>query len=134
MSLGAVPVVVPFHVTPRIHHVQVAGPPGCEPEARSFYGELLGFVEVPKPPHLARRGGVWFDLGQGQLHVGIDPEFRPAPKGHPAFEIGRLDELRARLTARGVRTWEDEPLPGYRRFYANDPFGNRIELLERADG
>ncbi|HTP56339.1 MAG TPA: VOC family protein [Thermoplasmata archaeon] len=131
MSLGAVRHLVPFPVTPRIHHVQVAAPPGSEPAARAFYGELLGFVELPKPPHLARRGGVWFDLEHGQLHVGIDPEFRPARKGHPAFEVARLDELRARLTARGVRTWDDEPLPGFRRFYADDPFGNRVELLER---
>lgn len=115
----------------RLHHVQIAAPPGGEEAARGFFGDLLGLAEIPKPPRLARRGGVWFQCGDRELHVGVDAEFRPARKAHPAFEVSDLDRLRARLEAAGVQTWEDERLPGYRRFYTTDPFGNRIEFLER---
>lgn len=118
----------------RIHHVLLAAPPGSEAEARRFFGELLGWREIPKPPNLARRGGVWFELGVQQLHVGIEAEFRPAEKAHPAFEVEDLAALRERLRAAGVATWEDEPYPGRERFYVRDPFGNRLEFLgpERA--
>ena len=85
--------------------------------------------EVAKPPHLAARGGLWLQLGDSQLHVGVEPEFRPAEKAHPAFEVEDFDGLRARLAARGVETWDDAPYPGRRRFYARDPFGNRLEFL-----
>ncbi len=85
--------------------------------------------EIPKPSNLERRGGVWFELGETQLHVGIENEFRPAEKAHPAFEVDDLPSLRARLTAAGVVTWEDEPYPGRERFYTRDPFGNRLEFL-----
>ncbi len=113
----------------RLHHVLLASPPGSEGEARRFFGELLGLAEVPKPASLARRGGVWFELEDGQLHIGIEREFRPAEKAHPAFAVPDLAALRRRLIAAGVETWEDEPFPGRDRFYARDPFGNRLEFL-----
>ena len=85
--------------------------------------------EIPKPANLGGRGGAWFELGETQLHVGIEKEFRPAEKAHPAFEVDDLPGLRARLTAAGIATWEDEPYPGRERFYTRDPFGNRLEFL-----
>ncbi|HTP54013.1 MAG TPA: VOC family protein [Thermoplasmata archaeon] len=115
----------------RLQHVQIAAPPGSELAARAFFVDLLGMTEVPKPPNLAKRGGIWLDLDGSQLHVGIDPAFRPAEKAHPAFEVDDLDALRRRLTDRGVATWEDEVYPGRRRFYARDPWGNRLEFLSR---
>jgi catechol 2,3-dioxygenase-like lactoylglutathione lyase family enzyme len=114
-----------------LHHVQVAAPPGCEEAARGFYGRLLGLAELPKPAGLAARGGVWFALGDQQLHVGVDAEFRPARRAHPALLVRGLDVLRRRLEAAGVPTRDDEPIEGFRRFHAEDPWGNRVELLER---
>ena len=112
-----------------VDHVQVAAPPGCEPAARAFYGELLGLPEVEKPEPLRARGGAWFAVGAQQLHVGVEADFAPARKAHPALRADDLDALAARLTAAGhVISW-DEALPGERRFYVADPFGNRLELL-----
>lgn len=116
--------------SPRIHHVQVAIPPGGEERARRFYGTLLGLAEVPKPAALQARGGVWFATGNVQLHLGVDADFRPARKAHVALEVRDLQSLRAHLDEAGYRTGEDEPLPGYQRCYVADPFGNRTELLE----
>ena len=113
-----------------VHHVQLAAPPGCEPAARAFYGELLGLSEVPKPDALRARGGVWFAAGDQQLHVGVEADFRPARKAHPALLVRDLPALVAQLAAAGVELVDDEPLPGYDRVYAYDPFGNRLELLE----
>jgi len=95
---------------------------------------VLCLREIPKPPHLARRGGVWFELEGIQLHLGIETGFRAAEKAHPAFEVEDLPALQARLREAGFETWEDEPFPGRDRFYTRDPFGNRIEFLgpERA--
>jgi catechol 2,3-dioxygenase-like lactoylglutathione lyase family enzyme len=106
----------------RLDHVQVAAPAGCEEAARAFYGGVLGMREVEKPPALAARGGVWFE----QLHVGVEEGFAPARKAHPAFRVDDLDALAARI---GDVQW-DEAIPGVRRFYAHDPFGNRLEFLE----
>lgn len=117
-----------------LHHLQLAMPPGGEARARAFYGELLGLPELPKPPNLAARGGCWFRLGERELHLGVEPDFRPARKAHPAMLVADLAALRARLEAAGVPTREDEPLPGYHRFYADDPFGNRLEFLQPARG
>ena len=113
-----------------LHHVQLAMPRGREAEARAFYGELLGLPEVPKPPNLAARGGCWFRVGDRELHLGVEEEFRPARKAHPALLVSDLATLRQRLVAAGVTVRDDEPLTGFRRFYAEDPFGNRLELLE----
>jgi len=113
----------------RLHHVLLAAPPGSETAARAFFQDLLGMHEIPKPANLGGRGGAWFELGETQLHVGIEKEFRPAEKAHPAFEVDDLPGLRARLTAAGIATWEDEPYPGRERFYTRDPFGNRLEFL-----
>jgi catechol 2,3-dioxygenase-like lactoylglutathione lyase family enzyme len=109
-----------------LDHVQVAAPPGCEEAARAFYGELLGLEEVEKPEPLRGRGGVWFK----QLHVGVEEDFRPARKAHPALRVSDIDALATRLTSRGNAVEWDEALPGIRRFYTSDPWGNRVELLE----
>ncbi len=116
-----------------IHHVQMAIPAGGEERARRFYGEMLGLPELTKPAHLRRRGGVWFATGTLPLHLGVDPAFQPAAKAHVAFHISGLMTLRRKLEAAGYPTVDDAPLPGYQRFYVNDPFGNRVELLEPAD-
>ena len=117
-----------------LHHVQVAAPPGCEQEARSFYGDLLQLRELEKPPLLAVRGGCWFSLGDGELHVGVEDPFRPAAKAHPALRVGSvadLEELAAALALQGKAvTWADDAeIPGQRRFHVNDPWGNRLELV-----
>jgi catechol 2,3-dioxygenase-like lactoylglutathione lyase family enzyme len=112
-----------------IDHVQVAGPPGCEAAARAFYGRLLGLRELPKPPELAARGGVWFALGRQQLHVGVEDDFRPARKAHPAFTCADPDALAATLEASGAPVSWDGAIPGVRRFYTADPFGNRLEIV-----
>ncbi len=109
----------------RLDHVQVAAPPGCEAEARRFYGELLGLAEVAKPEPLRARGGVWFE----HLHVGVEVEFSPARKAHPALRADDLDTLAERLAAAGAPVEWDESLPGVRRFYTADPWGNRVELM-----
>jgi catechol 2,3-dioxygenase-like lactoylglutathione lyase family enzyme len=114
----------------RIDHVQLAMPPGQEEEARAFYGDVLGISEVPKPPHLAKRGGCWFEQGALKVHLGVESEFKPARKAHPAFIVSDLGALVTRLQTRGYRVVEDEPLDGYNRRYVDDPFGNRIELME----
>lgn len=117
----------------RIDHVQVAMPEGGEDEARRFYAGLLGLAEVPKPSSLARRGGAWFAGGEGvRVHLGVEKDFRPARKAHPAFIVDGLQDLAARLRAAGFDVAADEPLPGFDRLYAADPFGNRIELMEPA--
>lgn len=113
-----------------IDHVQLAMPAGGEPEARHFYGELLGISEVPKPLHLAGRGGCWFEDGQVKLHLGVEQVFTPARKAHPALIVSDLKALAAAIAESGFRVIDDEPLEGYIRVYADDPFGNRIELME----
>jgi catechol 2,3-dioxygenase-like lactoylglutathione lyase family enzyme len=114
----------------KIDHVQIAAPKGCEAAARQFYGEILGMREVEKPETLRGRGGGWFQCGDQQLHVGVETEFRAAKKAHPAFAVKDLDALRQRLASRGVKITEDDALPGVQRFYAEDPWGNRLEFLE----
>ncbi len=115
----------------RLDHVQIAAPPGCEPEARRFFGEILGLAEIEKPEPLRDRGGVWFAVGHHQLHVGVEPEFRPARKAHPAFAVPAADlgALADRLTESGSDVVWDSSLPDQRRFYCRDPWGNRLELL-----
>jgi catechol 2,3-dioxygenase-like lactoylglutathione lyase family enzyme len=113
-----------------LHHVQLAMPGGGEDEARRFYSGILGLAEVPKPSNLAARGGCWFQLGDRELHLRVEQPFVAARKAHPALLVKDLYGVRQRFEHSGVRTREDEPLLGYRRFYADDPFGNRLEFLE----
>ncbi|MCL6452390.1 MAG: VOC family protein [Alicyclobacillus sp.] len=113
-----------------IDHVQLAGPAGCEDEARRFFGEILGMEELEKPEDLRKRGGVWFRCGSHQLHIGIDPNFTPAKKAHPAIHVENITALKERLLRYGIPVTEDELLPGADRFYVDDPFGNRMEFLE----
>ncbi|MFT9598020.1 VOC family protein [Mesobacillus sp.] len=114
-----------------IDHIQLAAPEGSENEARIFFGNILGFEEIEKPAELKKRGGAWFQFGNCQIHVGIEDPFVPARKAHPAFEIDNLEELKKHLASREVEYIEDDKLPGANRIYLHDPFGNRIELLER---
>jgi catechol 2,3-dioxygenase-like lactoylglutathione lyase family enzyme len=110
--------------------VQLAMPPGMEQAAREFYQGLLAIPEVPKPPELAERGGAWFERGALKIHLGVEAEFRPARKAHPALLVSDLETLISRLKAHDVQVIEDDPLEGYLRVYVDDPFGNRIELVE----
>ena len=112
-----------------IDHVQLAAPPGCEAAAREFFGVLLGLDELQKPPALRARGGAWFRCGAQQIHIGVEEGFSPARKAHPAFQVEAYDALLARLREAGIEVTEDDALPGVRRGYVEDPFGNRLELL-----
>jgi catechol 2,3-dioxygenase-like lactoylglutathione lyase family enzyme len=112
-----------------IDHVQLAMPPGEEERARGFYRDLLGMVEIPKPPDLAKRGGCWFASGDVQLHLGAEADFRPAKKAHPAMRCHDYEGLTSRLRAAGIEMVEDENIPGVRRCHVFDPVGNRLELI-----
>jgi catechol 2,3-dioxygenase-like lactoylglutathione lyase family enzyme len=113
-----------------IEHVQLAMPAGMEQAAREFYEQLLGIPEVPKPPELAKRGGAWFERGSLKVHLGVESDFRPAHKAHPAFLVRDLAALITRLKEHKIPVTDDDSLPGYLRVYVADPFGNRIELME----
>lgn len=115
-----------------IDHVQLAAPEGCEAEAREFFHTILGWPEIPKPEPLRKRGGVWFECGNHQVHIGVQQDFVPAKKAHPAFHEDNLDELRDHLQQHQVHIIDDEARAeeGLRRFYIQDPFGNRLEFLE----
>jgi catechol 2,3-dioxygenase-like lactoylglutathione lyase family enzyme len=113
-----------------LHHVQVAAPRGSEEVLRRFYGDVLGMTEVPKPPDLAGRGGVWFRTGALELHLGVEDDFRPAGKAHPGLLVADLPAYVDGLAAHGVPVEWDDAFPGYRRCYLRDPYGNRLELLE----
>ena len=114
-----------------LDHVQLAAPPNCEEAAREFYGGILGFDELSKPEQLAGRGGVWFRCGTKQVHVGVQEDFVPATKAHPAFRVGSLEALREHLISCGVAVAEGEPMEEMVHLYVQDPFGNRLEFLER---
>jgi catechol 2,3-dioxygenase-like lactoylglutathione lyase family enzyme len=114
-----------------IHHVQVAAPPNVEDRLRAFYTDVLGWTELEKPPLLAKRGGCWFKVpGEGELHVGVEADFRPARKAHPAFVVD-VDATAAALEAADYPvTWADPAeIPGRRRFHTQDAVGNRLEFL-----
>ncbi|WP_232660868.1 VOC family protein [Pseudonocardia sp. TRM90224] len=113
-----------------LHHTQLAMPGGAEAAARAFYVDALGMTEIAKPPALAARGGVWFRAGGVELHLGVEPDFRPARKAHPGILVTDIDGLAARLTAAGTTPQWDDGFPGHRRFYAVDAFGNRLEFLQ----
>jgi hypothetical protein len=114
-----------------IDHVQLAIPPGGEDAARAFYAGLLGLVEVPKPPEMAVRGGAWFENETVRVHVGVEADFVPAKKAHPAFVVEGLDVLLAACAAHAITPRPAEGVGGFRRFHIDDPFGNRIEIMEK---
>ena len=114
-----------------VDHVQLAIPPGGEDRARAFYVDVLGLSELLKPPGLAARGGAWFTSGAVNVHLGVDPEFRPTVKAHPAFQVADLATIEERARRAGAKITADEPLPGFARIFVYDPFGNRIELMKK---
>ncbi|WP_219835170.1 VOC family protein [Paenibacillus sp. R14(2021)] len=115
-----------------IDHVQLAAPAGCETKARAFFAELLGWPELVKPESLRQRGGVWFQCGAQQVHIGVQPDFSPAKKAHPAFAVAHIDALREHLLRNGISVMRDDARSdeGVQRFFADDPFGNRLEFIE----
>lgn len=113
-----------------LHHVQLAMPRGREEEARAFFGGVLGMVEIDKPPVLAGRGGAWFRDGGVEIHLGVEEAFVPARKAHPGLVVSDLDEAARRVATTGQDVTWDADFPGFRRFYAHDPFGNRLEFLQ----
>jgi catechol 2,3-dioxygenase-like lactoylglutathione lyase family enzyme len=115
-----------------INHVQLAIPAGEEEKAREFYINVLGFSEIQKPPELAKRGGAWFQSGIVQLHLGVEADFKPARKAHPAFLVDDLAALITQIQNAGYETDTSQPpLDGYQRAHVFDPFGNRIELMKK---
>jgi catechol 2,3-dioxygenase-like lactoylglutathione lyase family enzyme len=113
-----------------LDHVQLAMPPGKEPEAEAFYSGLLGFTRLPKPEPMAQRGGCWFSSGAASVHLGVEAEFRPAQKAHPALVVRDLAGLTAALQAAGVEVRPNPDRPDGAGGYVDDPFGNRIELID----
>lgn len=113
-----------------VEHVQLAMPDGGEPVARKFYRDLLGLREVPKPAELQGRGGAWFESSHIKIHLGIEKDFRPAKKAHPALLVSGIEQLQQTLKNEAVTIEDGEQIEGYTRFFAFDPFGNRIEFLE----
>jgi catechol 2,3-dioxygenase-like lactoylglutathione lyase family enzyme len=119
-------ITVPFTA---IDHVQLAMPVGGEDAARQFYADLLGMAEIPKPAELVKRGGCWFESGVVQVHLGVEKDFRPAKKAHPALRCRDYAAFVLRLSKAGVEVNERGDIPGVRRCHIHDPFGNRIELI-----
>ncbi|MEU8462486.1 VOC family protein [Streptomyces sp. NPDC029003] len=113
-----------------LDHVQLAAPAGSEAALRAYYVDVLGMTEVPKPAVLAARGGCWFAAGTVRLHLGIEEDFRPARKAHPGLRVTGIEDHARRLRAAGAEVVWDGDLPGHRRFYSEDPVGNRLEFLE----
>ncbi|MGM0884565.1 MAG: VOC family protein [Bacillota bacterium] len=117
-----------------IDHVQLAAPEGCERESRTFFVDLLGWIEIPKPENLKKRGGLWFQCGTHQVHIGVQKDFVPATKAHPGFHVQNIKALRDYLIRNNIPVIDDVERAdeGVLRFYLNDPFGNRLEFLEWA--
>jgi len=118
----------------RIDHILLAMPAGRENDARAFYRDMLGIPEIVKPPQLASRGGCWFEAAEVKVHLGVEKDFAPARKAHPAFIVDDLAALAGKLEHAGYRLAGDTPLEGYDRIFVDDPFGNRIELLQPLSG
>jgi catechol 2,3-dioxygenase-like lactoylglutathione lyase family enzyme len=114
----------------RLDHVQLAIPQGAEDLCRAFYAGLLGMREVQKPLALAKRGGLWLESGSVRIHLGVEEDFLPARKAHPAIAVADLDALAGLLSEAGYEPAWDDAIPGVRRFYIQDPVGNRIEFME----
>ncbi|HEY1888767.1 MAG TPA: VOC family protein [Steroidobacteraceae bacterium] len=114
-----------------LDHVQLAMPTGGEDRARAFYGAVLELPEKPKPPQLAARGGCWFESDAVKIHLGVEQDFRPSAKAHPGLLVAELDGLLTRCREGGFHATEPELIEGTRRAFVRDPFGNRIELMER---
>jgi catechol 2,3-dioxygenase-like lactoylglutathione lyase family enzyme len=117
-----------------LDHVQITAPKGCEAEARRFFGQLLGLKEIEKPESLRSRGGCWFKVGSRQLHIGVEEAFRPSQKAHPAFAVSDIEKLFAVLSQNRIHCVWDQEMKGVRRFYANDPWGNRLEFTGPSAG
>ena len=115
-----------------LDHVQLAMPPGGEAAAVGFYQDLLGLEQRPKPPALEARGGCWFSNGAVSVHLGVEPGFVPARKAHPALVVDGFEALVELLASAGHPVRPDAEVPGVRRGYVDDPFGNRIEIIEAA--
>lgn len=113
-----------------LDHVQLAAPPGSEHILRGYYRDTLGMAEIPKPPALAARGGCWFAAADVQLHIGAETGFHPARKAHPGIRVTGIEAFARRLAEHGAPVSWDGDLPGHRRFYSQDPVGNRLEFLE----
>jgi catechol 2,3-dioxygenase-like lactoylglutathione lyase family enzyme len=113
-----------------LDHVQLAMPAGGEDTAEAFYAGLLGLTRIPKPEPMAQRGGCWFGSGPVAVHLGVDPDFRPARKAHPALRVRNLGELEARLRSAGIEVRPNSDQPAGAGAYVDDPFGNRIELID----
>ena len=113
-----------------IDHVQLAAPPHNASLAKAFYSDKLGFKEIPKPDNLTLKGGLWFQIGKQQLHIGVENNFSPAKKAHPAFAVHNATEVRKNLELQEVEIIYGDELEGADRFYIYDPFGNRIEIIE----
>jgi predicted enzyme related to lactoylglutathione lyase len=114
-----------------IDHVQIAIPAASESRARAFYSGILGFTEIEKPVQMAERKSIWFAAGAVNLHLGIEPDFTPAKRAHPAFVVEGLDGILAACDHAGIMTKPDTSFNGFRRVHVFDPFGNRLELMER---
>ena len=114
-----------------LHHVQLAMPEGEEEQAVRFYAEVLGLDQIGKPPQLAPRGGVWFRSGELEVHLGVEEGFRPAVKAHPAFLVTDVEMLRDRIEKAGFKVVDTVEIEGFHRVYVRDPFGNRLELIEK---
>ncbi|HEX4864106.1 MAG TPA: VOC family protein [Acidimicrobiales bacterium] len=117
-----------------IDHVQLAMPEGGEEKAEWFYRDVLGLAVLPKPPAMAARGGRWFERGAVKIHLGVEDDFRPARKAHPAIVVANFDALLARLQSAGVQFRPADDGPGARRGHIDDCFGNRIEIIDPAGG
>ncbi len=116
-----------------LDHIQIAMPDGKENEARSFYAGILGLTGKAKPASLSNKGGCWFEHEGLQVHLGVDPDFRPARKAHPGFEVADIAALSTLLQERGYSISKGSDLEGYSRVFTSDPFGNRIELLQKTN-
>ena len=114
-----------------LDHVQIAIPIASESRARAFYSRILGFTEIEKPPQMAERKSLWFVAGAVNLHLGIEPDFHPAKRAHPAFVVQDLDAILAACERAGISHKPDTSFNGFRRVHVFDPFGNRLELMER---